>query len=193
MPNMTQALSPRERILETATQLFYAHGYRAIGVDRLILESGVAKMTFYKHFPSKDSLIQAYLEKSTTGFWTWINSITEKYLSPREQLIAIFQAVAKQAISPACLGCAFLHAAAEFPEVNHPAHQTALEYKRGVLAKLEALSQEAGAANPKALSEDLMLLMDGAWAAARMFGAGNHAARVAQTAEILIDVQTSKK
>jgi AcrR family transcriptional regulator len=64
----------RERILEAAASLFYTQGYRVVGVDKIIADSGMAKMTFYKHFPSKDDLIAAYLQNTTEGFWRWMGS-----------------------------------------------------------------------------------------------------------------------
>lgn len=181
--------SPRERILNTASVLFYAHGYRAIGVDRLIAESGVAKMTFYRHFPSKDDLIRAYLENASEQYWVWINGMIAEHNPPRAQLEAIFEGVAKLASSPQCLGCAWMHAAAEFPDMTHPGHVAALEFKNKMLAKLEALSRAAKARDPEGLAQDLMLVMDGAWAAARVFGVGNHGARAGITAKNLIAVQ----
>jgi AcrR family transcriptional regulator len=180
---------PRERIIQTASNLFYNHGYRAIGIDRIINESGVAKMTFYKHFPSKDDLIAEYLHTATDQFWTWMDAVTAKHKTPRKQLEAMFESIAKVASSPQCMGCAFTHAAAEFPDANHLGHIAALEYKNGVLAKLEELARAARAKNPQGLARDLMMVMDGAWAAARMYGAGNHASRAGETARVLIAAQ----
>jgi AcrR family transcriptional regulator len=186
----TPEAKPRERILETAASLFYTQGYRAVGVDKIIADSGVAKMTFYKHFPSKDDLIAAYLQNATDGFWRWIDGVLLENPNPKAGLLAMFVAVAKLASSPACMGCAFAHAAGEFPDHNHPAHAVAKAYKQGVLQKLEELSRAAKAKDPVGLAQDLMLVMDGAWAAARMFGTGNHATRAAETAQILIAAQT---
>ncbi len=182
-------LKPRMRILETATRLFYAGGYRAVGVDRLIAESGVAKMTFYKHFPSKDDLIAAYLEQSSQNFWNWIENITQDQPDPRLQLEQIFAAVANRSIQPACLGCAFMAAALEFPDLQHQAHKVALEYKKDVLAKLTELSTASQAREPEVMGAALMLLMDGAWSAARMFGPDNHARHVLAAARALIAAQ----
>jgi AcrR family transcriptional regulator len=179
-------VKPRERILETAAKLFYANGYRAIGVDRLIAESGVAKMTFYKHFPSKDDLIAAYLEQSSSNFWNWIDTITKSQPDPRLQLEQIFAAVANRSIQPACLGCTFMAAALEFPDLEHQAHKVALQYKKNVLAKLTQLATASHASEPEVLGAGLMMLMDGAWSAARMFGPGNHAKHVLNTARALI-------
>ena len=180
---------PRERILETASNLFYNYGYRAIGIDRIIADSGVAKMTFYKHFPSKDDLIAEYLHTATEQFSSWINTVIEGQKTPRKQLEAIFDGIAKIASSAHCMGCAFSHAAAEFPDVAHPGHAAALEYKNGVLAKLEELAKAMKAKDSQGLAQDLMMVMDGAWAAARMYGAGNHASRAGKTARVLIAAQ----
>ncbi len=190
-------IKPRERILETAANLFYANGYRAVGIDRIIAESGVAKMSFYRHFPSKDDLIAAYLQRASDNFWVWLETITRDEPDPRQQLEAIFRAVTNRSIHPACLGCTFMAAALEFPALEHPAHAVALAYKRGVLAKLTELSRLAGAREPEVLGAGLMMLMDGAWSAARMFGPGNHAQHVATIAKLLIAAelmpQNSKK
>jgi AcrR family transcriptional regulator len=181
--------SPRERILETASSLFYINGFRAIGIDRIIAESGVAKMTFYKHFPSKDDLIRVYLENASEHHWTWVNSMIAEHSTPRAQLEAIFEGVAKLTGSPQCLGCAWTNAAAEFPDMTHPGHLAALDFKNKMLAKLEELSRAAKARDPEGLAQDLMLVMDGAWAASRVFGMRNHGARAGVTAKNLIAAQ----
>jgi AcrR family transcriptional regulator len=176
----------RERILETAERLFYRDGYRAVGVDRIIAESGVAKMTLYRHFRSKDELIAAYLERANHQLLEWIEGLIAPHADPRAALIAVFNGVAKLASSPECLGCAFVGAAAEFPEPEHPGHRVALEHKRAVGARLRALAEAAGATDPDELAEELLLVMDGAWSAARVFGPGNHGRRAAEAARTLI-------
>ena len=180
---------PRERILETAASLFYTYGYRAVGIDRIIAESGVAKMTFYKHFPSKDDLIAAYLQRASDNFWMWMASITANEPDPRKQLEQIFTAVANRAVHPACLGCTFMAAALEFPDLEHPAHAVALQYKQSVLAKLTELAKALKARDAESLGAGLMMLMDGAWSAARMFGPGSYAKHVVQAARVLIEQQ----
>ena len=181
--------TPRERILETAAALFSKHGYRAVGIDTIIRESGIAKMTLYKHFPSKDALIAAYLEQTNAGFWRWIDGIVSVRSDPRAQLQAIFDGVATLSSSTACLGCSFTHAAAEFPDFDHPGHAIAAQHKQQVLERLLQLSRAAQATDPIGLAQDLMLVMDGAWSAARVFGGGNHGSRVGATAKALIAAQ----
>ncbi|MER3553176.1 MAG: TetR/AcrR family transcriptional regulator [Meiothermus sp.] len=183
---MTETRSAREQILETAARLFYQYGYRAVGVDTIIAESGVAKMTLYRHFPAKDDLIVAYLERSGAAFWNWLETLIKDEPDARKQLELIYEAVANRAVNAACLGCTFMAAALEFPEFDHRAHAVALEYKKSVLARLTELSRQAGAKNPEALGGGLMLLMDGAWSAARMFGPGSHADKVSDAAKTLI-------
>ena len=177
---------PRERILETATRLFYRQGYRAVGIDTIIKESGVAKMSLYKHFPSKDDLITAYLEQVNDGFFNWIESLTAGIRTPRGKLEVIFENIGARAASVACLGCPFGAAAVEFPELDHPAHASALRHKTRVLELLQDLSTEAKARDPRALAESLMLVMDGAWQTARMFGPTGHAGRASDAARMLI-------
>src|SRR6266545_552354 len=158
-PQPSSGSGARERTLETAGRLFYRDGYRAVGVDTIIAESGVAKMTLYRHFRSKDELIAAYLERADRYLLQWIEGLIAPHADPRDALIGVFDGVAKLASSPECLGCAFVGAAAEFPEPEHPGHRVALGHKRAVAASLRELAEAAGATDPKALAEELLLVM----------------------------------
>jgi AcrR family transcriptional regulator len=183
--------SARERILETAACLFYEDGIHAVGVDTVIAASGVAKMTLYRHFPSKDDLIAAYLERANERFWTWLEAEMATAPDPRAKLLRAFSALGRQATSPTCRGCGFQGAAAEFPDPAHPAHKVALAHKRQVLERFTALGRQAKLRAPEALAEHLLMLMDGAWVAARVFGPRNPAARVAEAARALIAAHSS--
>ena len=180
--------SARQKILDVASKRFYRDGFRAVGIDTIIAESGVAKMTLYRHFPSKDDLIVAYLERANQQFWEWFEAALG-HGSPREQLLALFEGVQQLALSPTCYGCTFQHAAADFPTPDHPGHRVALAHKQAVLARLQSLAVAAAAADPGLLAAQLLLLMDGAFVATRMFGPDNHAAHVAQAATALIAAQ----
>src|SRR5512134_211291 len=118
--------SARERILDTASELFYRDGYHAVGIDTIVERSGVAKMTLYRHFPSKDDLIAAYLQRANAEFWDWLEGEIATPEEPRAKLTAAFEATARLAASPHCLGCTFQAAASEFPELEHPGHAVAL-------------------------------------------------------------------
>ncbi|MGV1908204.1 TetR/AcrR family transcriptional regulator [Agrobacterium cavarae] len=125
------ALAPRERILKTASDLFYRLSINSVGIDRIIAESGVAKMTFYKHFPSKAALISAYLRyKSIIWFQILASATEEPGLSPVERVLAIFDALDKPLRALSFRGCSFTRGLAEFgPEANTPEVQaTIAEY-----------------------------------------------------------------
>jgi AcrR family transcriptional regulator len=177
--------SARDRILDTASELFYRDGYHAVGIDTIVARSGVAKMTLYRHFPSKDDLIAAYLERANVEYWDWLEAEIEDVEDPGK-LGAAFDAIAKLAASPRCLGCTFQAAASEFPDLDHPGHRVALAHKRQALERFGELARQAGLRDPDGLASQLVLLMDGAWVAARMFGPHNHATSVAAAARALI-------
>ncbi len=119
-------------------------------------------------------------------YWTWFDASLGAG-APREQLKAVFQALVEFATSPHCLGCMFQLAAADFPEPDHPAHRVARAHKSAVLARLENLAEQAGAAHAAALAAQLFLLMDGAFVATRMFGQESPAAHVGAAAGTLIE------
>ena len=179
----------RERILAAAGRLFYAHGYHAVGVDTIIAEAAIAKMTLYRHFPSKEALITAYLEQVNTQLLTTLHAAAATEDEPRQQLRAICARVMEIATSPQCLGCVFQMGASEFPAFEHPAHRIALEHKRTLHNRLYELAVAANMRNPNELADQLLLLTDGAWAAARMFGAQNPAVALLAAADALIAAQ----
>jgi AcrR family transcriptional regulator len=144
-------------------------------------------MTLYRHYPSKDDLIAAYLKNYDELFWDKFDQITGGAVTPRDQLLSFFDALQGYASSPACFGCPLLNIAAEYPEADHAGHQVALEHKQSVRVRFRQLAKEAGAKKPEALADQLFLLMDGAYMASRMFGAKNPAAHLAEAARILID------
>jgi AcrR family transcriptional regulator len=182
--------SARKRILDTAADLFYRHGFHAVGVDLVIERAGVAKTTLYRHFPSKDDLIVAYLEDANAKFWAWFDGAADGPAPPADRLVGLFEAVGSLATGRACLGCAFQVTAAEFPEPDHPGHTTALGHKQAVRRRLRDLATAAGAADPAALADGLLLLMDGAFAAARMYPRSSPAMHVADAARTLIEATT---
>jgi AcrR family transcriptional regulator len=184
---MKKEVAPKDKIFQTATRLFYQNGYRAIGVDTIAAESGISKMTLYRHYPSKDELIVAYLKDSNESFWSNFEQITGDAPSAREKLLAFFHALQEYVNTPACYGCPFLNAASEYPETDYPGHQVALAHKQSVRERFCQLAKDAGAREPSALADQLFLLMDGAYMASRMFGEKNPAAHLTDAAQALID------
>ncbi len=168
---MKKEIAPKDKVFQTASRLFYQHGYRAVGVDTIAAESGIGKMTL-------DEL-----------FWNNFDQITKDAPTPREKLLAFFESLQDYVKTPACYGCPFLNVATEYPETDHPGHQVALEHKQTVRAKFRQLAKEAGAKKPDVLADQLFLLMDGAYMASRMFGTKNPASHLASAAKTLIDAQ----
>lgn len=178
---MAQANSAtRQQLLETAGRLFFREGYRAVGIDTIVAESGVAKMTLYRHFPSKDALIVAYLEQTNEQFWDWFEQAVAS--APAEdakaQIMAVFGALQKMVSSPTCYGCPFLMAGTEFPDPQHSGHQVALANKQALRARFRQLAAQAHLPEPEALGDHLCLLMDGAFMAVRLFGIDNPARNI---------------
>jgi len=188
---MKTETAPKDILFQTAARLFYQNGYRTIGVDTIAAASGIGKMTLYRHFPSKDDLITAYLRHSNLVFWDQFEHITQDATTGLEKLQVFFEALQSYVLSLDCYGCPFINVAVEYPQVDYSGHQVALEHKRSVLAKFQHLAEQDGVRQPAMLASALFLLMDGAYVAARMFGASpdNPAAHLAETARLLIDGQ----
>lgn len=182
----TERRPARDRILDTASALFYAHGIHAVGVDRLIAESGVAKATLYKQFPSKEHVVAAYLRRMDDN---WRRHLRSAALAagedPREQLFGVFVALEKTA-RDGRLGCAFINAVAEYLP-GSAVHAVAAEHKHTVRAWVRDLAAEAGAADPDTLAFQLTLLIDGTLAATRVEHAGAAAEAAKRAARALID------
>lgn len=182
------ASNRRDLLVETAARLFYRDGYHATGIDRILAESGVAKMTLYKHFKSKDELILAALRRQDEQFRNWLMQAVEKRArAPREQLLAIFDALDEWFGSPQFNGCAFLKASAEFSGRDNPVRAVAAENKRLTLAYFRNRAEAAGASDPGRLARRLLLLADGAIAAAHVWDDRDAAREAGAAAATLID------
>ena len=181
------ATSARDRILDTAFALFYARGVRAVGVDRIIAESGVAKATFYKHFPAKDELVLAYLDK-VDGIWTGQLRAAAAAAgdAPAAQLVGLFDALGTACRRDGYRGCAFINAAAE-SQPGTPVHDRTVAHKQAVLAWIRGLAADAGVAAPDALARSLVLLLDGGLADGALAADPEAAAAARRTAELLVD------
>ena len=179
--------SARDRILAAANELFYKEGIRAIGIDTVIEKAGVAKMSLYRAFPSKDDLIAAFLEMRDKIYWEWWDSVVSRYPGePRRQLDALFQALAKRTSSPSYRGCPFVNTAVEFPDHNHPGRAVAEGNKRELRRRMRALVDGLDIASAALLTDQLLLLMEGAYSVGNTLGAEGPAAAVASAAEAMI-------
>jgi AcrR family transcriptional regulator len=181
------ARSTADHILDVAGTLFYQRGFAATGVDLVVRESGVAKMTLYRHFPSKDDLIAAWLERVDTQFWQSFEAWAGAETRPaRDRLLGVFAGLEKLVGSSRCLGCPFLLAASEFPEPGTRAHIAARRHKARLRERLRAMAAQAGALDADALGDQLLLLMDGAFMAARLFGVDDPPSRHVAAAAVAL-------
>ena len=164
------ALPARERILVTAHELFYRHGIRATGVDRVIAEAGVAKLTFYRHFPSKDELVRAFLDYRHTRWMAWfVDALGRHGAKPEQGLAPVTAALAEWFGEPQFRGCAFINAVAEVGGSLPDANAIALRHKRDV----EAVIAELLPPGPRraARAQAAALAVDGAIVRAQMLDA----------------------
>jgi AcrR family transcriptional regulator len=149
----------RRRVLDTATRLFYAEGVHAVGVDRIIAEAGVAKATFYNHFPSKDELVRAYIEEQDQLGRQAVARLPDQ--SSREKVFAIFRRIAEAAREPGYRGCPFLNAAAEYPDPASTVRKAVDDHRRWNRDLLRDLLAADGHPDPARTADILVVLGDG--------------------------------
>ena len=181
----------RERIFETARELFYKQGIRAVGVETIAAEAGTTKMSLYRHFPSKDELTAECLRAARQDFAQWWDEITAPHAgNPRKQLEAIFKAFQEKGTDEDdCRGCALANAAVELPDPKHPARKVVIEHKTELRRRLQQLCKEMGARHWEKLGDCLMLLMEGAHSSRIVFGADGPAQVVWKAANSLIEAE----
>ncbi|HEY1971058.1 MAG TPA: TetR/AcrR family transcriptional regulator [Pseudonocardia sp.] len=153
----------REKLLDTASALFYQRGIAATGVDTVVAQAGVSKPTLYAHFGSKSELVAAVLERRHTRRLAALPAqLGQAAGDPIERLLAVFDWLAELYAREAPRGCAFLNAAAETPDVDQPATAVIRRQKRWMAGYLGELAADAGLADPARLGSQLLLLIDGA-------------------------------
>jgi AcrR family transcriptional regulator len=184
--------SARERLLAAANELFYNEGIHTVGIDRVIEHAGVAKASLYNTFGSKDELVRAYLESRQAHVAERIMQAVERYDTPRERLLAVFEGQGDLFARPDYRGCAFIRASAE----SHPgdmAEQATEAYRRWVRALLTDLATQAGVPEPEILASQLHLLYDGSGQAARMDHDPAAAAAARTAAATLLDAALARR
>ncbi len=159
----------RERVLETASKLFYARGVHAVGVDLVVAEAGVAKTSLYRHFRTKDDLIAAFLRREDEDFWsTWNTFAHENAADPAAELDAHLAWIGERAGRPNYRGCPQINVAAEFPQADHPARKVAHDHKAEMRRRLTVLAERLGAGKPEELGGQLAVLINGAFVSSGM-------------------------
>jgi AcrR family transcriptional regulator len=178
--------SARERLLAAADELFYAEGVHSVGIDRVIDRAGVAKASLYTAFGSKEGLIRAYLEGRHQARRKRLLTGLERFDSPRDRLLGIFDVLAEVSSAREFRGCAFYNASAESPTGGavEQVSDASRAWTRGLFAEL---ARDAGAPDPEGLAAQLVLLYDGTAVSARM-DRNPHAATTARAiATVLLD------
>ena len=151
----------RRRVHDTATALFYTQGVHAVGIDRIIAGAGVAKATFYHHFPAKDDLVRAYVEEQDRLQRQAAERLRAGSASPRDTLLRIFAHMAEVGAGPAYRGCPFVNVAAEYPHPDHPVRRAVAAYREWLRGLFAGLLAEAGDPEPARTAGVLMLIRDG--------------------------------
>jgi len=165
------AARKRDHLLAVAQRMFGEKGFHAVSVDDILEEAGVARMTLYKNFGSKEQLIVAALRREDRIFRQWlVSSVEGRARRPEERILALFDALRERFAAEGYYGCAFIRASIEFPDPAHPVHLAARGHKEMVRSYLRGLVSEVSPGDTLNLSEILYLLFEGAITASQLLG-----------------------
>lgn len=179
-----------ERIRETARDLFYRQGIRAVGVDEIVARAGVTKPSLYRSFASKDELAAACLRDRSDDYLRRFDAAMKAHPDdPRAGFRLWLEQSSQKATKPDYRGCALTNAAVEYPERKHPARLVAAANKREFRARLRKAAAAMGAHEPDTLADALLLLIEGAYACGQLFGTEGPARVLVDAADLLIDCE----
>jgi AcrR family transcriptional regulator len=177
----------RERILATADRLFYDEGIHAVGIQRIVEEAAVTRVTLYRHFPSKDDLVSAYLSRRADHDHAQVDGIIAAHPDdPRVALTELATALTRDDFAGISRGCPFINASAEFTG-SHPARLHAGEIRRWVVERLEELLRRLDHADPVTAAQQLMMVRTGAVVSGALDANDRLSADFLQAWEKLID------
>jgi AcrR family transcriptional regulator len=181
----------RDRIMKTASDLFYRYGIHAVGVDTIATEAGTNKMSFYRNFTSKDELVAEYLRGEEREGLLWWDEIIAKHAgNPRLQAESLFDMLVENNCEEDCRGCALANAAVEITEPTHPARPVIEKYKADMRRRFRRLALNMNSREPDSLGDSLMLLWEGAYVARVTMGADGPVQGAAKAARALIAAYT---
>ncbi|MFC5204175.1 TetR/AcrR family transcriptional regulator [Streptomyces kaempferi] len=155
----------RDRLLGTASRLFYSEGIRGVGVDRVMAEADVARGTFYRHFDGKDDLVRAYLEATDRQIQDGVNAAAKMFPSPADFLGALAHGIGDEVCRAGFRGCPFINAAAEYPDPESVIHQAVLQHRAWFREVLVDAFRHLGANRPGQSADAMVALRDGAMVA----------------------------
>ena len=190
---MTQPLSVKQsvkaRLSDTARELFYRRGVRAVGVDEIVAQAGVTKPSLYRLFGSKDALIAACAQRNVEDGRAALAALVEAAgADPRARFRAVFSAYAHMIEEPDFRGCPLSNVAIELAAPDHPGHAAVRDGKTILHAMLARIADDLGVAAPERLADALILVIEGAMVARHIFGADGPATAMTVTCEALVDV-----
>ncbi|WP_284319161.1 TetR/AcrR family transcriptional regulator [Dyella acidisoli] len=192
--SMRSKSAPRraaDRIRETAFDLFYREGIRAVGVEEIVSQAGVTKPSLYRAFESKDELIAAYLRDYNQRFFQRFEAPAADHPDdPKAQLLAYVDRLAVRASRDGYRGCGLTNAVIEYPDGDHPAHQVAVESKQQLRDRLHEMCSSMGARNSDELADGILLLLEGSYVSGQTFGEGGPARVLGTMVRRLIDAST---
>ncbi|HEX7874167.1 MAG TPA: TetR/AcrR family transcriptional regulator [Sphingobium sp.] len=176
------------KIFDTAKDLFYKRGVRAVGVDEIVCEAGVTKPSLYRAYKSKDDLVAACLKDSVDEGRVAIDAAIEAAGPlPRDRLRAVIDHFAYKISCPEFRGCVISNVAIELPEPGHPGRAIVEDCKTHFRAVVGELTRELHICEPEALADSLVLVIEGAMATHHVFGSQGPALALVHTCEALID------
>ncbi|WP_280419806.1 TetR/AcrR family transcriptional regulator [Nocardia carnea] len=155
----------RARLLDTASGLFYSEGLHAVGVERILSTAQVTRATMYRHFPGKDDLVVAYLKQADELIRAQVDTARSENSSGVDVVRAVGRTIADSIRAPGFRGCAFLNAASEYPEPDHPVHQTVLAHRQWFLDTITDIFAGVDHLPTERAARHFVMLRDGAMAA----------------------------
>jgi AcrR family transcriptional regulator len=182
----------QEIVLDTAERLFSARSSRSVGMDELVRETGLGKMTVYRLFKSKDDLVGAYLSRKAATVLGYIDADLERlHGDPRAALLAVVDAVEREVTRTGFRGCPFTNVSSEYDDPQHPARSAAADYKFELHSRLEGLADQLIPGRGDDLAAQIHLIIDGMYLSGGLLGPDGPAAHGRQLAERLIDAATA--
>jgi AcrR family transcriptional regulator len=176
----------RQRILATASKLFYEQGVHAVGVDLVVVQSGIAKTSLYRHFGSKDALVAAFLAQEDADFWRQWDAIAERHQrDPEAELEAYLDWMEVRLRRTAYRGCPQLNVAAELPDPKHPARRVAEAHKDKMRRQFSELAKRLHLRDPEKVGAQFAMAFDGAFISAPLSDGKRLAATLRDTIRVL--------
>ncbi|MGY1699564.1 TetR/AcrR family transcriptional regulator [Geodermatophilus sp. SYSU D00766] len=179
-------------VLDTAERLFATRSSRSVGMDELVRETGLGKMTVYRLFRSKDELVGAYLARKAATELGQIDETIRRERDPRAALLAVVGAVEAEVTRAGFRGCPFTNVSSEYDDPQHPARSAAADYKFELHARLERLAEAVAPGTGEDLAAQVHLIIDGMYLSGGLLGPDGPAAHGRDLAERLVDIAVAR-